>query len=742
MKKIIGFVLMIFLGMLVVSCGSDKKEDGSYAIYQLAKENNFEGTYEEWLESIKGDKVVLSVIGDELKWKYSKEDDSSYKTLVKLSALKGADGKDGKDAKFVKDITSVKVGDTTIFTFIFSDNTEIKTELIDKKETIRTVKSTLKEIDAYKIYKYSSESKYYDIYLDKPEFQLGKVNLRFVENESLVPYISLDEMVKLYNVSLTSTDYKSTTAEVDGNSIWTLKNNSTIKGTVKIDPVNQEFVIDGNFANAFSNPIDYSKYSLFLGANYNSSIVKDAETKTVLSYKNTDFTTFKEDGVNYYPFGLLNMVLQNYTNRKYFYNYVNLYEYNEFEQLNQMEVFKKESDDTGFIVMDQMREYIESNYTEKDSSGNPLMPMYVRKNSRSEFTFMFENNYGLALTRGIKSMKTYFENYGIYDDMISDNSVIRGKAFSAAAFIVEDSHTGKFNTSTTPWGEDNGGKGIEGAHASKLIEERRTLGRNLSNLRKEALKNKGIEEENYKSSILYSEDGKTAYFYFDGFDGSTNAYKKVDGSYVLKDDAKLAEEDSYFFFIKQLNEIKAHTTNVGGEEVKVKNVIIDDSQNSGGYVYILGKLLALISKDNMGITYSLNDLTKEVTKNVYQVDSNKDGVYDVNDCYGNIFDFYILTSNQSFSCGNAFPIIASNYKYAKLIGERTGGGECVVSQGLLSNGICYAHSGNEHLVIYDEAKKTISGVEDGIAPDTVINYFEYYDIEALNKVIQKMNASA
>ena len=334
MKKIIGFVLMIFLGMLVVSCGSDKKEDGSYAIYQLAKENNFEGTYEEWLESIKGDKVVLSVIGDELKWKYSKEDDSSYKTLVKLSALKGADGKDGKDAKFVKDITSVKVGDATIFTFIFSDNTEIKTELIDKKETIRTVKSTLKEIDAYKIYKYSSDSKYYDIYLDKPEFQLGKVNLRFVENESLVPYISLDEMVKLYNVSLTSTEYKSTTAEVDGNSIWTLKNNSTIKGTVKIDPVNQEFVIDGNFGNAFTNPIDYSKYSLFLGAKYNSSIVKDAETKTVLSYKNTDFTTFKEDGVNYYPFGLLNMVLQNYTNRKYFYNYVNLYEYNEFEQLN------------------------------------------------------------------------------------------------------------------------------------------------------------------------------------------------------------------------------------------------------------------------------------------------------------------------------------------------------------------------------------------------------------------------
>ena len=745
MKKFFSYVLIILLGLFLVSCGNkntQQETDGRYAIYKLASENDFNGTYEEWLESIKGDKVILSVIDDELKWKYSQEADSSYRTLVKLSTLRGKDGSDGKDAKVIKDITTIKYEDKTIFTFIFDDNSEIKAELINEKVTTREVKSITKEINAYKIFKYQSDSKYYDIHLDKEEFQLGKFNFKFIENEDLVPYISLEEMVKIYNTNLSNTNYISTVEEIDGNSLWTIKNNNTITGTIKVDPKNQEIVIDGIFENVFKGAIDYSKYSLLFDSKYTVTAASKAQNKMILSFKDTEYITFKENGINYYPFGLLNMALQGYSGHKYFYNYINLYEYNEFEQLNQMEIYNKESDEDSFMVMDQMKNYIDSKYTEKDVSGNPLMPLYLRKNHRSEFTFMFENYYGLGTTRNIKSMKTYFENYGIYDDMISDNSLIRGKAYSNAAYILEDLHTGKYNTSTTPWGEDNGGKDIEGAHVSKLVDERRTLGRNLSNMRKEVLKNKGIEEDNYKKTILYSEDGLTAYFYFDGFDASTNAYKKVDGNYVRKDDDKLAEEDSYFFFVKQLNEIKAHTTMVGGQEVKVKNVIIDDSQNGGGYVYILGKLLALISKDNKGITYTQNDITKEITKSVYQVDSNKDGKYDELDCYGNYFDFYIITSSQSFSCGNAFPIIASYYKYAKIIGERSGGGECVVDQGLVSNGICYAHSGNEHLIIYDEDKNIVSGVEDGIAPDSVINYYEFYDIEALNKVIKKLSASS
>lgn len=751
MKKVFSFIFVLGLGLSLASCNNknndSNSEDGRYTIYKLAQESNYKGTYEEWLESIKGDKIELSVIDDSLKWKYSEEPDTAYKTLVNLSTLKGKDGQNGKDgtngkdgidgkngvnAKEVTDISSIKVGNTTIFTFKFNDNSEIKTELVEKKETIRNVNSTTKEINAYKAFKYSTTSNYYEINLYEEEYQLGKCNLRFVENESLVPYISLAEMSKLYTKYLKNNEIVSKVEDVDGASIWSVKTNNTKNALVKIDPINQQIMIDGSFDKVYNSAVDRSKYSLAFESKVTTETI-NPNSVTYLSYEGTDFKAFKENDVYYYPFGLLNSALGYFTNHRFFYNYSSIYEYDEFSNLSQIDLIEKEGADS-FNVMEQMEKYINNNYSETDAAQHPKMPLYLRYNNRSEFIFDFENFYGLASTRNIKSMKSYFENYGIYDEMINDNSVIRGKAYSKAAFILEDNHTAKGNTSSTPWGEDNGGAGIENATLSKLIDERRTFGKFLSDERKKALKAAGKEEDD-KFAILYSADGQTAYFYFDSFDASSNAYKNG----VKKTNDELAKEDSYYFFIKQLNEIKAHRTTVDGVEVKVKNVVIDDSQNGGGYVYILGKLLALISKDNKGVIYTQNELTKEISKSTFQVDSNNDNVYDENDAYGNDFDFYILTSNQSFSCGNALPCVASGYSHVKIIGDRSGGGECVVDQSLLSNGIFYYHSGVEHLINYNETTKEKSGVEDGQGASGNLSFADYYNIEALNKLIKDLN---
>ncbi len=748
MKKILSFFGIALLFIFFTSCNKKeeaKPDDGRYAIYELAKEKDFNGTYEEWLESIKGDKIVLAVIGNELKWKYSKDDDSTFKTLISLSTLKGADGKDGTngtngengdDAKEVTDITSIKVGDMTIFTFTFDDGSEIKTELVERNETIIDVKSVSKEINAYKAFKYSKATSDYEVNLDEAEFQLGKYNFRFIENESLVPYISLEEASKLYNTNLNNNNSVSTVEEVDGNSVWTITTNNVCNVMVLIDPIEQEIVIDGSFDTIYKPATDNTKYSLFLGSQTRNEIVNKDEVKSkqVISYKNTDFKAFKDDGITYYPFGLINTFLAHYTGHRYFYNYTSLYEYTDLKNLTQFEIFNKKGDDEGFNIMSQMENYIDAHYKEKDPGDNPLMPLYLRYNNRSEFIFEFDNFYGLESVRNIKSMKDYFTNVGIYDDMIDDNSLIRGKAYALAGFILEDQHTGKGNTSRTPWGETNGGRNIEGAFQSKLVEERRALGSNLAESRKATLKANNLEDK--KDAILYSADGLTAYFYFDSFEGLEYAYKS-DGVTKL-DDETLAKDDSYFFFVKQLTEIKNHVTNVNGTEVKVKNVVIDDSQNGGGYIYILGKLLALLSKDNKGYVYLRNELTNAITKTEYRVDSNKDGVFDENDSFGKDFDFFILTSNQSFSCGNAFPYIASQFDHVKIIGAKSGGGECVVDSSLVSNGIFYYHSSMEHLVIYNEKNKTYSGVEDGLSPDSTMLYSDFYNIEALNNVIKKL----
>ncbi|MDY3195499.1 MAG: InlB B-repeat-containing protein [Paracholeplasma sp.] len=66
-------------------------------VYQLALESGFEGTYEEWLNSIKGPKgddgkaITLRVNNQTIEWSYVGE--TTWEPLVSLESLKGVDGK-------------------------------------------------------------------------------------------------------------------------------------------------------------------------------------------------------------------------------------------------------------------------------------------------------------------------------------------------------------------------------------------------------------------------------------------------------------------------------------------------------------------------------------------------------------------------------------------------------------------------------------------------------------------------
>jgi uncharacterized repeat protein (TIGR02543 family) len=76
-------------------------------IYNLATtQGGFDGTYEDWLDSIKGPRgeagadgkaVSLQVAGGFIQWKYV--DDPSWKNLVELATLVGPAGKDGADGE-------------------------------------------------------------------------------------------------------------------------------------------------------------------------------------------------------------------------------------------------------------------------------------------------------------------------------------------------------------------------------------------------------------------------------------------------------------------------------------------------------------------------------------------------------------------------------------------------------------------------------------------------------------------
>ena len=114
-KNILFTILSIFLLFITVGCNfndflpddgdtptedvNDNQEDSEQkVIYNLAVESGYKGSYEDWLESIRGDEVVIQVSNGEIQWKYSNE--SLWKKLISLKELTGEKGSDGKNVEF------------------------------------------------------------------------------------------------------------------------------------------------------------------------------------------------------------------------------------------------------------------------------------------------------------------------------------------------------------------------------------------------------------------------------------------------------------------------------------------------------------------------------------------------------------------------------------------------------------------------------------------------------------------
>lgn len=104
------FVVLFLLMFLLVGCeempstNDPDYDERIYAIYELALESQaFEGTYEEWLNSVQGpqgeqgEKIQLQINDTFIVWKY--ESDENWSELISLSALTGSKGEQGDSGK-------------------------------------------------------------------------------------------------------------------------------------------------------------------------------------------------------------------------------------------------------------------------------------------------------------------------------------------------------------------------------------------------------------------------------------------------------------------------------------------------------------------------------------------------------------------------------------------------------------------------------------------------------------------
>ena len=98
MRKIIVTLSIIFSSIFLFACANNTNNantpiitDKQYEIYEAARESGYTGTYEEWLDSIRGDEIELSTNATHIVWRYVGE--SKWKELIKIESLQGSNGK-------------------------------------------------------------------------------------------------------------------------------------------------------------------------------------------------------------------------------------------------------------------------------------------------------------------------------------------------------------------------------------------------------------------------------------------------------------------------------------------------------------------------------------------------------------------------------------------------------------------------------------------------------------------------
>ena len=184
------------------------------------------------------------------------------------------------------------------------------------------------------------------------------------------------------------------------------------------------------------------------------------------------------------------------------------------------------------------------------------------------------------------------------------------------------------------------------------------------------------------------------------------------------------------------------------ENPEIKNVLFDLSCNLGGSGDMLMAMLDLATGDNIFRGY--NVLTGQHEHAVVHTDKNLDGVFDEKDDEVRYdFNYAVLTSRASFSCGNLFPFLMQD-NGAVLIGEPTGGGSCCVQMATLTGGAVFMMS-SYTWQLRDENDRPI---EDGCVTDLPItrvetdpetdnprlsggDYSAYFDDEALDRMINE-----
>lgn len=338
-----------------------------------------------------------------------------------------------------------------------------------------------------------------------------------------------------------------------------------------------------------------------------------------------------------------------------------------------------------------------------------------------------EKVYGLAEYRGvystgINSADALFESMGLKSRLTSTNTIEFEEAL--VEFVGKwyyDGHSGFTRISpmnakaSVDWNTLYSDALDENSRSHQLMDTYQTL----ESLRNSAGKDVGLSV--YEDTAIITFDS------FIKYDFSLGDPSELDlSSYEYADLHGLGSE---LLFRKAFNEIETNDD--------IKNVVIDITMNGGGDPDTFPFLEAYMSNDPSITCY--NRLTGYTNEIHYNTDLNYNGVFgEEEDTYQGKYNFYIMTSRYSFSCGNYYPTVVKEKAMATLIGQRSGGGTCVVSSLTTAYGSLLRNSGAHQVGSWDYVNNCFQNNEEGIPVDVEFDYHNFYNDEAIYNFIHTL----
>ena len=216
-----------------------------------------------------------------------------------------------------------------------------------------------------------------------------------------------------------------------------------------------------------------------------------------------------------------------------------------------------------------------------------------------------------------------------------------------------------------------------------------------------------------KKGVFYVNDGtadKMAVIVFDNF------LQSDPGN--LTDLEKIAGANTYWFLTKAFEDIANHTD--------VKNVVIDLSCNGGGVIQQCMLALCFLRDTNDFFMAEKNHLDNSVAKFYYSINTGSATSLKKN------YNFYVLTSGFSFSCGNFFPAICHYQLGVPVVGQKSGGGGGVVKPTQTSDGALFQTSASAEMCAIDASGNYVC-IDAGVPIDLEVPYDKFYSGTSIYK---------